>query len=202
MVRISESDFQVWLDQNVWVSDCEKGTRREWIPAFAEALTGWMKEMGYTMSPSWKLGHRVVAYWLYVVHCVHLSSPEDTRLSKYYKYYNTHRNWPEDRDYFQITITSDTITDFLESWICVEDLDPTVPLGQKIEVELQEFLYTWIDPDLSKQGEKVGRWFGETSSESEEDTSKAKARGVQKKDVDIYIVEARQGLHGGRGSKV
>ncbi len=154
---ISESDFQIWLDQEGWVSDCTKETRREWIPAFAECITEWMNRLGYTMNAEWKKGHRVVAYWLYVVHCVSRSTPEDNdrRLLKYYKYYNTHRNWPQDRHYFDMTVDPFEIQEFMELWKTVEDLDDTIPLGQKTLLEFQDFLYTWIDPDLSKKGDKV-----------------------------------------------
>lgn len=202
--RISESDFQLWLDQEVWVSDCTTETRREWIPCFAEALTEWMEKNGYKMASEWKKGHRVVAYWLYVTHCVSLSTPEDNdrRLLKYYKYYNTHRNWPHDKDYFQSTVTINEIEDFLEVWKTVDMLDTSVPLGQMILLEFQDFLYTWIDPDRSKRGEMVARWFGESSSESDDASPTLRSLGRKKQDTDIYLLEARQGLHGGRGSKV
>lgn len=200
MHPISRKDFQLWLDQEVWVSGCTKALRRDWIPAFVEELTRRMNRLGYRMNANWRQGELVFAKWLYLVHCSSRTQPweTDNRLRNYYANMKEHRDWPEDRDRFSAIVTLDTLEQLLDVYREIEDLSQELPLGQLMLSELPYFLYTWVDLDRSKQGDIVARMFGDTTSDSDDE----KWHPASKKADDIYLEEAKQGFHGGRGSKV
>lgn len=199
----TSSDFQVWLDQLIWVTDNSKLTRREVYPGLAEEITGFLRSRGYVMDHSWGRGHRAFARWVYQLHCRFLSDDKERTI---HVPDVLHRNLPEDYDQFHHTISSDDVMDLMEHWRHVEDFDPESPLSQEILVELSDFLYRWLDLDASKQGKKIAKLFDESESDSDGGWPKKKKPGKRqgggKKPVDIYLVEATQGMHGGKGWKV
>jgi hypothetical protein len=195
--KVSEEDFQTWLDTPIWVSDNEKGTRREYIPVFADALTDWIKKIGYTMDGRWGKGHRVVAKWLYAIHVVEIARCD----------YNTplaypeiiHRNWEEDHDEFSLHINYDIVDSFLEEWATIEDFDYETRWGSRVYEELETLLWHYIDIDASR----IGIRLAEKLIGSDSDSDSGSGRGGRRKKIDdVYLQEARDGLHGGRGFKV
>jgi len=185
------NDFQLWLDQWVWVENTQV-RRRSCIPDFADALTEFMKLNGYSMTSEWRYGHMVVAKWMYRIH-----SNECDK----YKYHKSldypepfHRNWQEDYDEFQHILDTNTVSNFMENWKLYEDFDPETRLGQQIINELQLLLYPYIDMDRSKNGIRVAEAMEDSDSDSENWNRSNK--------VDVYLYEAREGMHGGYGYKV
>jgi hypothetical protein len=185
---MSSSDFQVWLDQEVWVQGDYKVPRRDYIPAFAEELTKSMKSWGYTMDPRWNGGDYIVAKWMYMIHLQEFVTKQYNGMLKYAEPY--HRDWPEDFLEYTFVMSYDRISSFMERWRFYEDFDPDTQCGQRILHELQYLLYPFIDMDNSKNGMLF------------DDYSDTEVDEVYKGRDDVYIAEAKQGLHGGRGSKV
>ena len=185
---MSSSDFQVWLDQEVWIEGDTKIPRRECIPAFADDLTEFMRINGYTMDLRWSNGHYIVAKWMYMIHVQEFVTKKyDGKI-----YYGEvgHRNWQEDFLEYDYIMRFDTISNFMERWRLYEDFDPETRIGQRILHELQKLLYPFIDMDNSRNG----RIFDDDSDNEQEDTHRQKD--------DIYLMDAREGFHGGHGSKV
>jgi hypothetical protein len=196
--KASEGDFQVWLDAPIWISDNEKGTRREYIPLLADALTAWMKKIGYTMDGRWGKGHRALAKWLYAIHVVEIGRCDFNAPLAYPEI--IHRNWQEDYDEFNLYLDYDSVSEFLEPWATIEDLNPDFRWGSRVCEELQKLLWHYVDLDVSKNGIKLAEKLQESDSDS--DSGGSRRGGRRKKVDDVYLQEAREGLHGGRGSKV
>lgn len=195
--KVSEEDFQVWLDGEVWVDDNEKGKRRDYIPHLADAITDWMRVIGYRMDARWGKGHRVLAKWLYSIQVLEIARCDFSASLAYPEI--IHRNWQEDYDMYTAHIDYDMIEEFMESWKTIEDLDPEMRWGQRVYLELQTLLWHYIDVDSSKIGIKLAEKLVTSDSDSDGGGSR---RGGRRKIDDIYIQEAREGLHGGRGYKV
>jgi hypothetical protein len=87
------NNFQLWLDQPVYVSG-QKTARRNYIPYFADYITGFMNEMGYVFIPSWKKGHMCMARWMYKVHIRTIKGT----ITPFPYPEIAHRNW--DLDYY------------------------------------------------------------------------------------------------------
>ena len=196
--KISENDFQLWLDVPIWVSDNEKGTRREYIPELADALTDWMKMIGYKMDGRWGKGHRVVAKWLYAIHVVEIARRDTSGSLEYPEI--IHRDWQEDYDEFTLNINYDIVHSFLEKWDTIEDFDIETRWGSRVYEELENLLWHYIDLDTSRIGIKLAEKLIVSDSDSDSGGSRSGRR--RRKMDDIYVQEAREGLHGGRGFKV
>ena len=183
----SASDFQVWLDQEMWIEDNEKLSRRDYIPYFAEDLTEFMQVCGYTMDHRWNKGHYIVAKWMYMMHVQEFVTKDYNGRLQYAEHY--HR----DEDFIQYShiMSFDRISSFMERWRFYEDFDSEMRVGHRILNELQNLLYPFIDMENSKNS----MLNGEDSDTEHDDTY----RGGRD---DVYLMEAREGLHGGRGSKV
>ena len=189
------SDFQLWLDQPVWVNDNTKVLRREYIPIFAEHLTSFMKSLGFTMCPEWGKGHKVVARWMYII----MRNESYFRANTHVIYPEPfHRNWPEDLDEFQHLFTHEATEALFDAWKICEDFDPMTRVGQRYLHEIQELLYPYLDMETSKAGIRVAMALEE--SESDADSWKSGRIGRVRKDV--YLEEAQDGYHGGKGFKV
>lgn len=197
--KISEKDFQLWLDESVWVCDNKKGTRRDYIPYFADALTDWMHFIGYKMDDRWAKGHRVVAKWLYAIQVLEIAKRDYGAPLAYPEI--IHRDWSEDRDTYNINIDYTMVEEFMESWKTIEDLDPETRWGQRVVLEMQTLLWHYIDLDTSKIGIKLAEKLITSDSDSDSGGSR-RGSGRRRKPDDIYLQEAREGLHGGRWSKV
>jgi len=189
------SDFQLWLNQPVWINNT-KCKRREYIPYFADELTAFMKRVGYVMDPSWRSGHRIVARWMYTIH-------RDESRAQYNKDISypspLHRDWQEDYDEFQHIMDNSIISDFMEKWKLYEDFDPETRLGQRM-YEFQYLVYPYLDLENSKNGRRIAHLLEDTDSDN--DSVKSGRKGGMPRGLDIYIAEAQEGLHGGRGFKV
>lgn len=187
MINLNE-DFHLWLDQEVWTEGDEKMMRREYIPDFAEDLTIFMKSCGYTMDFRWKGGHYIVAKWMYMIHVQEFVTKKHRGKIEYADI--IHRDWPDDYLEYTNALSFDKIANFMEGWQLYEDFDYDTCVGQRVLHELEDLLYPFIDMERSKNGQLV-------ANDSDSDNEK----NYKNKD-DIYIMEAREGIHGGRGSKV
>lgn len=184
----SFSDFQVWLDQELWVEGNDRVPRRNYIPIFASELTECMKQWGYTMDSRWNNGHYIVAKWMYMIHVQEFLTKDYNGRIEYAEPY--HRDWPEDFLEYTHIVSFDRISNFMESWRFYEDFDIDTRCGQRILNELQHLLYPFINMENSRNG----MLFDDTSDTEHEEYSKTRD--------DVYVIEANQGMHGGRGSKV
>jgi hypothetical protein len=61
-----------------------------------------------------------------------------------------------------------------------------------MEYDLQDFLYSFIDLERSKHGRTIARIWEDSDSDSDDNW----------KSRDVYLRDASEGFHGGRGSKV
>jgi hypothetical protein len=191
MVR---SDYHRWLSQFVWTNGITKEVRGDVLPEFAESLTRWMNKKGYEMDSRWHLNkYRIVSTWLYAIHVKEVAGRSVLRPLQYPPI--QHRNTREDYDQFNHVISSSDYTDFLESWGLHEDFDLESPVGQRTLLELPTLVWTFIDLEVSKQGQLIASYWGDSDSDDERYTSRNKG-------TDVYLEEAREGFHGGRGSKV
>ena len=168
MYRPTQRDFVRWLHQPVWVSPEQKELRKNWIPCFADALTTWMEQKGYRMNGIWKKGHLAVAKWLYAIQVQVVANKQQYGPIVYPEIY--HRGWPEDKDAFEVEVSGPSLEAFLVGWQDVEDLDPTFPSGQRVLCELQQLLWTYIELESCRQGQRVAR-IVDAMGESEEDVS-------------------------------
>jgi hypothetical protein len=192
---MSTTDFQLWLDQPVWVQDNLKLLRREYIPVFAEDITTYLRNLGFTMSGEWGKGHKVVARWMYII-------MRDERANLIYDkqvIYPTpfHRDWPEDLDEFQHLFTHEDAVKIFDGWKMCEDFDQDTRVGQRYLHELQQLIYPYLDMDVSKAGMRVAIALEETESDSDSWRS-----GHRRERRDVYLEEAQEGYHGGKGFKV
>ena len=195
---MSATDFQLWLDQLIWVSDDTKVLRREYIPIFAEHLTAYMKTLGYTMCPEWGKGHKVVARWMYIIMRDERAALNYDKMVIYPEPF--HRNWPEDLDEFQHLFTHEATEKMLEAWKCCEDFDLATRVGQRYMNEIQQLLYPYLDMDASKTGIRIAITLEE--SESDAESWKSGRARTQRRGRDVYLEEAQEGYHGGKGFKV
>ena len=188
--RASKQDFQDWLNAKVWVTGNRKASRRDYIPSFAESLTQMMYNRGYKMSGAWKKGHLVCAKWLYAI-CVReigrnthwdpLSYPDPH-----------HRAYPEDRDQFDMTITPEVISEFMVHWRNNEDLSLESKVGQRVAIELEELLWTYVYVNDSRQGFIVNHILESLSEENDKDYDMNKS---SKGGLDQYLVDTSDGWH-------
>ena len=184
----NKDDFNLWLDQWVWVSGNTTLQRRKYIPHFANELTVFMKRCGYTMDRRWNSGALAVAKWMYAVHLQeyvfkqgYVQNPKII-----------HRNLEEDYSEYLHVMDFDKVSRFIEIWRLYEDFDKESPIGQKMLNEITEFLYCYIDIDMSEHGRNITELLYETDSDGE---------GGNRRD-DVYITDSREGYHGGDGYKV
>jgi len=177
---LNKDDFNLWLDQEVWVTGNSKTLRREYIPHFAEEVRGFMKGCGYTMDHRWQKGELILAKWMYRIHFQERVKGFDIHYRAF------HRNWVEDHDEFLHIMSADRVSSFMERWRLYEDFDPESHIGQRIIHEITSLLYIYIDMEASSVGRRIAE-FLEEGSESESD---------DKGRVDIYISDSRQGYHG------
>jgi len=178
------NDFERWLSQSVWINGNQKDSRRNYIPGVTKYITNWMKANGYTMNGYWS--SKAVAKWIYSMHAAYV-------YKKYVRYPEPrHRNWEEDYDQYYFVIDNENIEKCLEPLSQIEDFDSQLPLGELIRANLQQFLYIYLDLESSKQGILIAKLYDDSDSDYDK----------EHKDVDIYVIEALSGIHGGRGSKV
>lgn len=188
---MSTRDFQLWLDQPVWATSNTKVLRREYIPIFAECLTNYLKRLGYTMCAEWGKGHKVVARWMYI-----LMRDKDAVYPEPF-----HRDWPEDLDEFQHLFTHEKAAKFFDAWRLFEDFDQDTRVGQRYLHELQHLVYPYLDMDISQAGIRVAMALEDSESDSDSWKS-GRARGGRMPNKDVYLEEAQEGYHGGKGFKV
>lgn len=196
--RATNSDFQVWLSQEIWSGADTRAIRRDVIADFTEELTAWLRKLGYSMNTTW--GFRAVSNWLYSLAVVEQASLNSRRRIKYP--HPMHRDMEEDYDYFSFVLNWDTVHKFMQSWQFVEDFDPDTRMGKRIWFELTSAIYPYLDLDNSKNGQYIREMFD--SSDSDSDGAEGGFRRVIKKHDanDVYLQEMQTGFHGGEWSKV
>jgi hypothetical protein len=188
--RADENDFKLWQRQLAWVGD-DKDERKYALFAFYESLTAMLKKNGYVMDHRWNSSQaNPLINWIYRIaveeearrnHNAEVAIPEII-----------HRNTQEDYDYFCGMIDAELTCAFMDEWSDIEDLSPLSLVGYRIRYELQEFLYHFVDLERSKQGQLIARFWDDSDSDVDEKWSSR----------DVYLRDASEGFHGGRGSKV
>lgn len=185
--RADESDFKLWLDQPVWVAD-SKERRGTVMRDFHTSLTAMMKKNGYIMDGRWDSLVNPLTNWIY-----RLSLEEYARYNHNKDVYvpgPNHRNTQEDYDYFNHVVDNEMIRQFMQEWSFAEDFDSSSSrVAYRMEYELQDFLYNFLNLELSKHGRVIARFWEDSGSDSDDGR-------------DIYLRDASDGFHGGRGSKV
>ena len=164
--KASANDFQDWLDQHVWVNGVERWARRVYIPVFAEELTAWCKRKGYVMDGRWRKGHKAVAKWLYALHVQVVARRNRYGAVQYPEI--EHRDWPEDKDMFEMNIDQEAVEEFLDKWREHEDFDLESHVGLRAAAELPTLLWHYVDLESSLHGKRMAKIL-ETDSDSEED---------------------------------
>ena len=185
---MSSKDFQLWLNQSVWVNGVERETRRKYIPFCAKELTNFMRSRGYVMDTRWADGTAVLARWMYNIQHDELYWGDYNSAVKYPE--ASHRDWPEDQREFQYIMDHDTISSFMDTWKLYEDFDQDTRIGQRMLHELQFILYPYIDMDNSYNGQVVA----EALDDNDSDTDSWKS-GRRNKKMDVYLIDANEGFH-------
>lgn len=187
--RADESDFKLWLSQPVWVDDV-KERRGTVLREFYNSITMMMKKKGYSMDSRWHSSKaNPLTNWMY-----RISVEEYARCNYNNPVYvpePEHRDTREDYDHFNHIIDTELIHSFMDEWSGVEDFDMSSRLGYRIRYELYDFLYSFLDLERSKQGRVIARFWEDSGSDSDEGGHR-----------DVYLRDASDGFHGGRGSKV
>jgi len=180
-------NFDLWLNQPVNSHmDDEPFVRRDYIPDFADSLTDFIKSKGYRFDTRWKLGHLVVAKWLYTIHIRHATL--DTTSFPYQEIH--HRNTIEDIEHYNNIISDEELHSFLKAWgHTIDDLCIDTFIGVKIAEELKNLIWIYINLDISPQGIAVAEWLFQEDSDSEGEI-------VHKKFTDQYHQDMADGYHG------
>jgi hypothetical protein len=181
--KFGKDDFQDWLDQRVWISGTQRIPRRQYIPVFAEELTSLCKKKGYVLDGRWGKGHKAVAKWMYALHIQVVARRNRYGPVTYPEI--EHRDWPEDKDMFEINFDYEVLEEFFDSWRGNEDLDLQTDIGFRIFAELPTLLWHYVDLDESYQGRKMAKIL-ESDSESEDDMI----------GVGDHLTDLTNGLHG------
>jgi hypothetical protein len=166
MYNRSEADFQRWLNSEIWINGCKKGCRREYIPDLAKSIEIWMGQRGYIMDSRW--GPLAVSKWLYAIQIAVVARKQSIHTLLGYPDV-LHRNWPEDQDNFDMNVGFDEREEFLDGWDACEDFDKTMPSGQKIRLEFEELLWTYVNLEQSRQGRKVAALVEDSDNEEDDD---------------------------------
>lgn len=187
--QTSKQDYILWKSQLVWANDIAKYERREFIREFAGSIRSWMSKLGYTMEDRLD---KELSFWLYRLYVQEIA--RKNHKEAVYIPEPLHRNTQEDYDHYNDVITINDVDKFMKGWSHAEDMDEDSIIGNRILYELQDFLYSVIDLETSKQGRLIASLWENTDSNSDSD--------YEYKKTDVYIEEAKKGIHGGRGSKV
>jgi hypothetical protein len=187
--RADKQDYIVWRSQPVWYADT-KCERREIITEFASSIRVWMKSLGYTMEERLTKELSLWMYRLYVQEIARRRYGEPVYIPE-----PNHRNTQDDYDRYNMIVDTEAVMNFMDEWSHVEDMDVDSIIGKRIRYELQEFLYYVLDLESSKQGRVVARIWDNSGSNSDTEYE-------HDKKGDVYMEEAKKGMHGGRGSKV
>ena len=188
------SDFKLWVSQPVWVNGDERARRADYIPSFAAAVTGFMKNHGYMMGVHWRGGTEVIARWMYTIQRDEIARGDYNSFVQYPEPY--HRDWQEDLEEFQHVMDYDTLSRFMDTWKLYEDFDQDRRVGQRMLHEIQYLLYPFIDMENSYNGRRVAEALDDTDSDA--DSWKSGRRGAAKggaKKVDAYIADMNEGFH-------
>ena len=183
----NKEDYIVWRSQPVWIG-VAKCQRRAFINDFAVSIRKWMKTLGYTME------HRLdteLSLWLYRLHVQEIARKKHG--APVYIPEPDHRDTQDDYDQYNMVVDHEAVTQLMSEWSNVQDMDMNSIVGKRVWYELQDFLYSVIDLESSKQGRLIARLWDTSGSNSDDEFDYKK---------DIYVEEANKGLHGGRGSKV
>jgi hypothetical protein len=183
----NKNDYNLWLSQPMIIGStrCE---RRFVVHEFAVAVRKWMKTLGYTMEHRMDMQLSVWIYRLYVQEIARKKHGQPVWIPE-----PEHRNTQDDFDQYNMVVDHDAVTDFMSEWSNVQDMDVNSIIGYRIWYGIQEFLYSVIDLESSKQGRLIARIWDNSGSNSDSEIDYKK---------DIYVEEAKEGRHGGRGSKV
>jgi len=172
---MSTWNFRLWLEQTAVLAYDEEADRRSYLPIFAENLTELLRKFGYVLDHRWNTGSLAVARWIYKIHC------DNTKRCPRI----IHRNYSEDRDQFNDTITEELLEQFISPWTHIPDFNYDTKNGKILLDELQNFIWAYIDLDESPQGRMVAHWLEGSDTESDDGTVK----------VDTYLQDLAAGWH-------
>ena len=179
----------MWMSEEVWLSGGIKCLRKEFLVDFADSIRVWMKTLGYTMEPRL---YKELSMWLYRIYVQEIARKRHGR--PVYIPEPFHRDTQDDRDQYEMVVSHDTVSEFMDEWSSVQDMDVDSFVGKRVWYEIHEFLYSVINLDASKQGRFIASiWDNESTSDSEHEYDRKK---------DVYIEDANKGFHGGWGMKV
>ncbi len=178
----SVNDYNRWLQAKVWVTGNEKACRKEYIPSFTQSLTNWIKKRGYKMNGMFTA--KAVAKWLYAIQIQEVARRNHWGPIYYPGPY--HRDWEEDWDTFDMEVSQESCEEFLEHWRNNEDLQFDLPSGDRVRVELQKLLYTYIHLESSKHGMKIARLLAEASDNDDSEGEN---------EIDSYLRDTQEGFH-------
>jgi len=183
----NKDDYMVWRSQPVWIG-ATKCERRFVIHEFAVAARKWMKSLGYTME------HRMdkeLSLWMYRLYVQEIARKKNDPV---FIPEPEHRDTQDDFDQYNMIVDHEAVREFMSEWANTQDMEENSLIGKRIWYGIQEFLYSVIDLESSKQGRLIARLWDNSGSNSDSE--------FDYKKPDVYVEEANKGLHGGRGSKV
>ena len=140
MVRFSE-----WLNQFAYVGKgiTEGTVENALLQFFYEGLTPLIQSAGY----KWIDSERHIAKkFLRFCFLVYETSSMDVKYSLEIPEAR-HRDFPEDRDTFDLLLDTWTFVEFMEEWSFCDSF-----VGTRLEYLLRDFCYVWIDVQSGKPG--------------------------------------------------
>jgi len=186
----SKQDYMVWISQLVWICG-DQFQRKEFIAQFAQSIRQFMAPHGYKMEDRLE---KELALWMYRIHV------QETCRKKHGAPVQLpeiqHRDTQEDYEQYCLNLSQQEVEKLMNSWSANEtdDLLADTHVGNRIRYGLEEFLYTVINIEASKQGRFIASLWDTSGSTSESEVYEVKK--------DVYLEDATKGFHGGRGSKV
>ena len=181
-----QNNYTKWLNKMVYVSGYTKVPRYEYLRSFAKHITKWMKGLGYGMGDRWGDGVKVVVRWMFAIYEQEVIHKNKYGPLLYPEIY--HRNLPEDLDKFEMVVSNMEIENFLEKWEDIDDFSQSSPVGIRVRMEMQDFLYTYVNIESSKHGIAVTHLYESLAMEEEMEDE-------YKSGVDTYLIDVQNGWH-------
>jgi hypothetical protein len=187
-----QNTYTKWLNQMVYISGDNKVHRYEYIDSFAKYITKWIKKHGYKMGDTWGDGVKVTVRWMYAIFEQEVLNKNKYGPLLYPEPF--HRNLPEDLDSFEMVIDCEAINEFMENWKSIDELSESHPFGIRVRMEMQEFLYTYVNVESSKYGIKITHYYEDLQKELEQQEEEYMYQ-KQKGGLDTYVLESQNGWH-------
>lgn len=130
---------------------------------FYNGVSPWIYDLGY----KWNREEAVIAR-KFVRFCYDIHWALQTPTGELNPPEPQHRNYPEDRETFELFANSSAFSDFLELWKFRDEI-----VGTRLEFLILEFCYVWVDVSSGKPGSWTQRTIEMQDDNGSEDENDA-----------------------------